>query len=67
LAKFVDLIDVESLVITIGTSNGGYKFKAEPTLRFNILQEVHKLLTNNMPFFYLLIILLAKDERKRVK
>jgi len=43
-AEFVGLTGVDSLAIAIGTSHGAYKFKAEPTLRFDILQEVSNLL-----------------------
>ena len=33
---------VDSLAIAIGTSHGAYKFKGEPKLRFDILEEIQK-------------------------
>ncbi len=41
---FVKATGVDSLAIAIGTSHGTVKFKGEPKLRFDILQEVAKLL-----------------------
>ena len=35
---------MDSLAIAIGTSHGAFKFKGEPTLKFDILKEVNKLL-----------------------
>lgn len=40
--EFVEKTNVDSLAIAIGTSHGAYKFKGEPQLRFDILQEVEK-------------------------
>ena len=37
---FVERTGVDSLAIAIGTSHGAYKFKGEPKLRFDILEEV---------------------------
>ncbi|MGI6669009.1 MAG: class II fructose-1,6-bisphosphate aldolase [Acetivibrionales bacterium] len=38
--EFVSRTGVDSLAIAIGTSHGAYKFKGEPQLRFDILEEV---------------------------
>jgi len=38
--EFVSRTGVDSLAIAIGTSHGAYKFKGEPKLRFDILEEV---------------------------
>lgn len=40
--EFVEKTGVDSLAIAIGTSHGAYKFKSEPKLRFDILEEVGK-------------------------
>lgn len=40
--EFVKRTGVDSLAIAIGTSHGAYKFKGEPRLRFDILEEVQK-------------------------
>lgn len=40
--EFVSKTGVDSLAIAIGTSHGAYKFKGEPKLRFDILEEVQK-------------------------
>ena len=40
--EFVEKTGVDSLAIAIGTSHGAYKFKGEPKLRFDILEEVEK-------------------------
>lgn len=42
--EFVQATGVDSLAIAIGTSHGTVKFKGEPKLRFDILEEVGKLL-----------------------
>lgn len=42
--EFVKATGVDSLAIAIGTSHGTVKFKGEPKLRFDILEEVEKLL-----------------------
>ncbi len=39
---FVGRTGVDSLAIAIGTSHGAFKFKGEPRLRFDILEEVQK-------------------------
>lgn len=44
--EFVSKTGVDSLAIAIGTSHGAFKFKGEPKLRFDILEEVSKLLPN---------------------
>ena len=38
--EFVTKTGVDSLAIAIGTSHGAFKFKGEPRLRFDILEEV---------------------------
>ena len=40
--EFVEKTGVDSLAIAIGTSHGAYKFKGEPKLRFDILEEVSR-------------------------
>lgn len=40
--EFVKLTGCDSLAIAIGTSHGAYKFKGEPKLRYDILEEVSK-------------------------
>ena len=40
--EFVNSTGVDSLAIAIGTSHGAYKFKPEPHLRFDILEEVSR-------------------------
>jgi fructose-bisphosphate aldolase class II len=40
--EFVEKTGVDSLAIAIGTSHGAFKFKGEPMLRFDILDEVSK-------------------------
>ncbi len=42
--EFVTKTGVDSLAIAIGTSHGAFKFKGEPKLRFDILDEVSRLL-----------------------
>ena len=42
--EFVKATNVDSLAIAIGTSHGTVKFKGEPKLRFDILEEVGRLL-----------------------
>lgn len=44
--EFVNATNVDSLAIAIGTSHGPVKFKGDPHLRFDILEEVSKLLPN---------------------
>lgn len=44
--EFVSKTGVDSLAIAIGTSHGAFKFKGEPHLRFDILEEVSKRLPN---------------------
>ena len=43
-AEFVAKTGVDSLAVAIGTSHGAYKFKGEPYLDFERLQEIHKLI-----------------------
>ena len=38
--EFVEKAGVDSLAIAIGTSHGAFKFKGQPKLRFDILEEV---------------------------
>jgi fructose-bisphosphate aldolase class II len=38
--EFVEKTGVDSLAIAIGTSHGAYKFKKEPKLAFDVLQEI---------------------------
>ena len=38
--EFVEKTGVDSLAIAIGTSHGAFKFKGQPKLRFDILEEV---------------------------
>ena len=45
--EFVSKTGVDSLAIAIGTSHGAFKFKGEPKLRFDILEEV----SNKLPGF----------------
>jgi fructose-bisphosphate aldolase, class II len=40
--EFVTRTGVDSLAIAIGTSHGVFKFKSEPRLRFDILEEIQK-------------------------
>lgn len=40
--EFVTKTGVDSLAIAIGTSHGAFKFKGEPKLRFDILEEIEK-------------------------
>lgn len=40
--EFVSKTGVDSLAIAIGTSHGAYKFKGEPKLRFDVLEEVER-------------------------
>lgn len=40
--EFVYRTNVDSLAIAIGTSHGAFKFKGEPKLRFDILEEIQK-------------------------
>lgn len=40
--EFVSKTGVDSLAIAIGTSHGAYKFKSEPQLRFDILEEIQR-------------------------
>ena len=42
--EFVERTGVDSLAIAIGTSHGAYKFKGEPKLRFDILEEIQQLI-----------------------
>ena len=44
--EFVDKTGVDSLAIAIGTSHGAFKFKGEPKLRYDILEEISKRLPN---------------------
>ncbi len=45
--EFVEKTGCDSLAIAIGTSHGAYKFKGEPKLRFDILEEI----SNRLPGF----------------
>lgn len=48
VVEFVSRTGIDSLAIAIGTAHGAYKFKPgqKPQLRFDILEEVQKLLPN---------------------
>lgn len=43
-AEFVERTKVDSLAIAIGTSHGAFKFKGEPSLDFERLKQIQKLL-----------------------
>ena len=45
--EFVEKTGVDSLAIAIGTSHGAFKFKGEPQLRYDILEEI----SNRLPGF----------------
>lgn len=45
-AEFVKRTGVDSLAIAIGTSHGAYKFKGDPSLDFERLEKIEKLLPN---------------------
>ena len=45
-AEFVKRTGVDSLAIAIGTSHGAYKFKGDPSLDFERLEKISKLLPN---------------------
>lgn len=45
--EFVKKTGCDSLAIAIGTSHGAYKFKGEPKLRYDILEEI----SNRLPGF----------------
>ena len=40
--EFVERTGVDALAIAIGTSHGAYKFKDEPTIAIDLVEEVHK-------------------------
>ncbi len=40
--EFVEKTGVDSLAVAIGTSHGAYKFKKEPKLAFDVLEEIQK-------------------------
>jgi len=40
--EFVAKTGVDSLAVAIGTSHGAFKFKGEPKLRFDILEEIER-------------------------
>jgi len=42
VAEFVGKTGVDSLAIAIGTSHGAYKFKSEPKLAFDVLEQVSR-------------------------
>ena len=41
--KFVEYTGVDALAVAIGTSHGAYKFKAEPKLALDIVEQIHRL------------------------
>lgn len=49
--EFVERTGCDSLAIAIGTSHGAFKFKNEPKLRFDILEDI----TNSLPGFPLVL------------
>ena len=44
--EFVEKTGVDSLAVAIGTSHGAYKFKKEPKLAFDVLEEIGRRLPN---------------------
>jgi len=48
-AEFIERTGCDSLAIAIGTSHGAYKFKSEPQLRFDILDQIIKRIPKNYP------------------
>jgi fructose-bisphosphate aldolase, class II len=44
--EFVETTGVDALAIAIGTSHGAYKFKDEPTLAMDLINEIHKRVPN---------------------
>ena len=40
--EFVERTGVDSLAVAIGTSHGAYKFKTEPKLAFDVIEEIQK-------------------------
>lgn len=44
--EFVERTNVDSLAIAIGTKHGAYKYSGEASLRFDILEEIEKLIPN---------------------
>lgn len=42
--KFVKATSVDMLAVSIGTSHGAYKYTGQQTLRFDILEEIEKML-----------------------
>ncbi len=40
--EFVEKTGVDSLAVAIGTSHGAYKFKKEPKLAFDVIEEIQK-------------------------
>ena len=44
--EFVEKTGVDALAIAIGTSHGAYKFKEEPKLAMDLIDEVHKRVPN---------------------
>ena len=53
--EFVERTGVDSLAIAIGTSHGAFKFKGEPKLRFDILEEISKRLPGFHSFTWCLL------------
>jgi fructose-bisphosphate aldolase class II len=49
--EFVERTNVDSLAVAIGTSHGAYKFKKEPKLAFDILEDI----SNRLPGFPLVM------------
>ena len=49
--EFVEKSGVDSLAVAIGTSHGAYKFKKEPKLAFDVIQEI----ANRLPGFPLVM------------
>jgi fructose-bisphosphate aldolase class II len=49
--EFVQKSGVDSLAVAIGTSHGAYKFKKEPKLAFDVIQEI----ANRLPGFPLVM------------
>lgn len=49
--EFVDSTGCDSLAVAVGTSHGAYKFKSEPKLAFDVIEEI----SNRLPGFPLVM------------
>ncbi len=48
-AEFVEKTGVDSLAVAIGTSHGAYKFSGSQSLRFDVLEEIQKVVPEGFP------------------